>query len=182
MKLIQISPRQLICEDDTYRQQIFLFSLQITFVILWIFLPIVSAALPDVGVFWLAVILVGGLIMFVGCLWVGFPKYTAIIDLDRECIEIKKYWPLLRKHRIRQYPIALIKTIEVRKVKEDGHKLVWKQHRGSVVKFGDNYTDDRSRAEADAEQIRSFLNQDGRDIEISFFYPAWSWSCFLSSE
>jgi hypothetical protein len=175
MKLIQIAPRQLICEDDTYRQQIILFSGQIICAIVWIFLPVVSAALPDVG-------LAGAVIMFVGSLWVGFPQYTATIDLDRECIEIKKYWPLLRKCRIRQYPIALIKTVEVRKVKEDEHKLVWKQHRGSVVKFGGNYTNDRSRAEADAEQIRSFLNQDGRDIEISFSYPAWSWSWFLSSE
>jgi hypothetical protein len=93
------------------------------------------------------------------------PHYTAMIDLDRECIEIKKYWPLFRKRQIQQYPIGLITHIEVKPIGDD-YQVVWRQHDGAEVMFGIRYTEDRSRAEADAEIIRSFLNQDGRDIEI----------------
>jgi hypothetical protein len=182
MKLIQISPRQLLCKDDTYRQNIrghsvTLISLVIFFCLIMafgIYSGLMQAAYGQT--FWLVPML-----LVAAVLYVRLPHYTATIDLDLECIKIKQYWPLLRKRRIQQYPIALIKTIEVRQ-KEDVYKVVWKQHDRSVVKFGDHYTEDRSRAETDAEQIRSFLNQDERDIEISFFSPAWSWSCFISSD
>ncbi len=166
MKLIQVSPRQLLCKDDTYRQNIrahamMLISLVIFFCLMIAF-GIYSGLMISVygHTFWL----VPMLLVTTGR-YVRLPRYGATIDLDLECIKIKQYWPLLRKRRIQQYPIALIKTIEVRQ-KEDAYKVVWKQHDRSVVKFGDIYTDDRSRAEADAEIIRSFLNQDGRDIEI----------------
>jgi hypothetical protein len=166
MKLIQISPRQLVCKDDTYRQNIRGYSMGLISLVIFFCLMIAFGIYGGLMIaaygqmFWLVPTL-----LIHAVLYARLPHYSATIDLDLECIKIKQYWPLLRKRRIQQYPIALIKTIEVRQ-KDDAYKVVWKQRDRSVVRFGDNYTGDQSRAEADAEIIRSFLNQDGRDIEI----------------
>jgi hypothetical protein len=182
MKLIQSSPRQLICEDDTHRQQLTLFSVQITFAVILIWLPIVSAVLPDVGVLGLAVILSGSVILCLSSLWAGFPEYTATIDLDYEYIEIKKYWPLLHKRSIRQYSIDQIKNVGVRGSDDHRYQVMWRQRDRTVVMFGGRYAVEQSQANADAEQIRSFLNQDGRDIEISFFRFPWYLYFQISSD
>jgi hypothetical protein len=166
MKLIQISPRQLICEDDMHRQYMKAwFHVSIGFGIVACLTPAFevwfSPRQPGNGLLWAMLVLyLAFTIMFV-----GVPHYTATIDLDREWIEIKEHWPLFRKRRMRQYPIGLIARIEVKLIGDD-YQVVWRQHDGALVMFGIRYTEDRSRAEADAEIIRSFLNQDGRDIEI----------------
>jgi hypothetical protein len=165
MKLIQVSPSQLICEDDMHRHYMTAwFQASIGFGIVACFMLAfevwVSPSEPN-GRVW--ALLVFYLVFTI--VYVGVPDYTATIDLDRECIEIKEYWPLFRKRRIRQYPIGLIACIEVKPI-DDDYQVVWRQHDGALVMFGIRYTEDRSRAEADAEIIRSFLNQDGRDIEI----------------
>jgi hypothetical protein len=98
----------------------------------------------------------------------GSPQYRATIDRDRECIEIKKCWPLFRKRWVKTYLIAMIRNIEVKDNSTSDssfHQVQWRQQDGSVVIFHSGYVE-RLRAEADAEIIRSFLNQDGRDIEI----------------
>jgi hypothetical protein len=166
MKLIQVSPRQLICEDDTYRQYMKAwFQVSIGFGIVACFTPALevwfSPRQPGNGSVWAMLLLY----LVFSSIYIFNPHYTATIALDQECIEIKEYWPLFRKRRMRQYPIGLIARIEVRPI-DDDYQVVWRQHDGAVVMFGIRYTEDRSRAEADAEIIRSFLNQDGRDIEI----------------
>jgi hypothetical protein len=175
MKLIQISPCQLICEDDTYRQYIMegvaIFVLGIIVlcgITIW-------EIYEGFGLFFL-IPLLAFVPILLGLInpYTKYSHYTATIDLDLECIEIKQYWLLSRKRRIQQYPIALITRIEVkdddnRDYENDtyhNYQVVWRHHNDSVVMFGGCYTSDRSRAEADAEIIRSFLNQDGRDIEI----------------
>lgn len=160
MKLIQISPRQLICEDDTYRQHLITCSGAAVLGVITVISGILSG-FREMGVG------IGTVMVLLGMtIYAGLPQYTATIDLDRQSIQIKQYWPLFRKRKIKQYPIAMIKRIEVN-VDSDRNCLVrWQQQDGAVVMFSGSYTYDRSKAEADAEIIRSFLNQDGRDIEI----------------
>jgi hypothetical protein len=170
MKLIQVSPRQLICEDDMHRQYMTAwFQVSIGFSIFGILARLmyafeVWASVTESGndVVWALLVLYLGF----SSIYIFNPHYTAMIDLDRECIEIKEYWPLFRKRRIRQYPIGMIARIEVKPIGDD-YQVVWRQYDDALVMFGIRYTEDRSRAEADAEIIRSFLNQDGRDIEIT---------------
>jgi hypothetical protein len=99
----------------------------------------------------------------------GLPQYTATIDLDQKSIHVKQYWPLFRKRQIKKYPIRMVKCIEVKDVGVESvsYLVRWQQQEGAAVMFSASYTKQRSRAEADAEIIRSFLNQDGRDIEIT---------------
>jgi hypothetical protein len=163
MKLVQISPRQLICEDDTYRQYIAAwFQVSIGFGILACFLLTFKFAFFFHGGLMWAML---ALYLVFSSIYISNPHYTATIDLDLEGIEIKRYWPLFRQRRIQQYPIGLIACIEVKPIGDD-YQVVWRQHDGAVMMFGIRYTEERSRAAADAEIIRSFLNQDGRDIEI----------------
>jgi hypothetical protein len=171
MKLVQTSPCQLICEDDTYRQYMAAwFQVSIGFGIFGIVACLTSAFKIEV---WFGswqpgngpVLAILALYLVFSSIYVFNPHYTATIDLDLECIEIKQYWPLFRKRRIQQYPIGLIAHIEVRPI-DDDYQVVWRQHDDVLVMFGIRYTEDRSQAEADAEIIRSFLNQDEREIEI----------------
>jgi hypothetical protein len=161
MKLIQISPRQLICEDDTYRQHLITFSGAAV-------LGVITAISGVLSGFREMGLGIGTVMVLLGItICAGLPQYTATIDLDRQSIQIKQYWPLFRKRKIKQYPIAMIKRIEVNVDPDRSCLVQWQNQDGAVVMFGNRYTADRSRAEADAEIIRSFLNQDGRDIEIT---------------
>jgi hypothetical protein len=168
MKLIQVSPRQLICEDDTYRQNITAwFILCIWGAILALFMMI-NGLRSSLGYFacGLVVMFLVLPVLGISTVYGELSHYTATIDLDLECIEIKQHWPLSGKRRIQQSPISLIATIGATESNSSSYQVVWRQHDGTVVVFGNSYTEERSRAEADAEIIRSFLNQDGRDIEI----------------
>jgi hypothetical protein len=160
MKLIQISPRQLICEDDTYRQHLITFSGAAALGVITAISGI-SSGFREMGIgLGMVMVLLGVTIC------AGLPQYTATIDLDCQSIQIKQYWPLFRKRKIKQYPMAAIKRIEVNVDPDRSCLVQWQQQDGAVVMFSGSYTKQQSRAEADAEIIRSFLNQDGRDIEI----------------
>jgi hypothetical protein len=164
MKLIQISPRQLICEDDTFQQNMTSWRiLSISMGIFAVAAIFETNTNPRRMAYNILYILVIYLAFSIGFAVVS--HYTATIDLDLECIEIKQYWPLFRKRQIKQYQIDLITHIEVQSNNSGNYQVFWKQHNCSV-QFGGGYTEDRSQAESDAEIIRSFLNQDGRDIEI----------------
>jgi hypothetical protein len=162
MKLIQVSLRQLICEDDTYREQIMIFA---GAAVLGVITAIsgISSGFRDMGMALGAVMILVGVVICA-----GLPQYTATIDLDQKAIHVKQYWPLFRKRKIKKYPIGMVKCIEVKDVGVESvsYLVRWQQQEGAAVMFSASYTKQRSRAEADAEIIRSFLNQDGRDIEI----------------
>lgn len=167
MKLIQVSPRQLICEDDTYCQRVVPWRILSIFMgIMILFVNIFEADITPRRPAYMMTFEILVLYFALSSAFACMSRQTATIDLDLECIEIKEYWPLFRKCKIRQYQIGLITHIEVQLNHNDNYRVMWQRHNMCAVAFGSGYTEDRSRAEADAEIIRSFLNQDGRDIEI----------------
>ncbi len=153
MKFSQISPRQLICENDTFWKSFIQFFI----------IGAIGAACFAYGTYTPNPSFKIGLYAFiVGTLVCVFQsQLTITFDLDRQFVQFKQHWFLFQGNRYQQYPIAEIKDIEVYQMRIQYYHPAIRLKNGKLLLMTNN-PNTESDAMQDVLIIREFLRLDTR--------------------
>jgi hypothetical protein len=148
VKITQIFPHTLICKDDQFWESFFRFFIIVS----------IGAVCFAYGTYplnpsfkiGLYAILIG---IFV-CIWNW--QCITIFDLSRKSVQFKKHWLLFRGNYCKEYPISLIKNIELYHTTGEYCYPSVRLKNGKLLRMTNTPMTKRS-ASQDVEIIREFL-------------------------
>jgi hypothetical protein len=148
VKITQVSPRKLICEDDKFWASFTQFFV-IGAIGAAIFLYGSQTANPSFKL-GLYALLVGVFVCIFGS------QLTTTFDLERKSVRFKRYWVIFQGKHYQEYPIQSIETIEVCTIRFNYYHPAVKLKNGKILRMTDNPMSEKD-ASRDIEIIRGFL-------------------------
>jgi hypothetical protein len=149
VKITQVSPRKLICEDDKFWASFTQF-----FVIGVIgaasFIYGSQTAISSFKLLGLYALLVGMYVCIFGS------QLTTTFDLERKSVRFKRHWVIFQGKHHQEYPIQSIETIEVYTIRFNYYHPAVKLKNGKILRMTDNPMSEKD-ASRDIEIIRGFL-------------------------
>jgi hypothetical protein len=164
VKIIQTSPRKLVCKKDGKMREVSQTIAGTT--VFWIVAGILSSLLipskqyhnPTIGILTYAI--------FCFCAIAFTHDHVATFDLETNSLQIESYFTLFKKRHIKEYDLSIIKKIMGEK--QHGHAnyiIVLKQHNGKDIYLpSPHYCGDILEVDAEAQKIRDFLGLNLKSI------------------
>jgi hypothetical protein len=155
VKISQVSPSRLICEDDKYWTSfIQFFVIGLVGAACFIYGSYTANSSFKIGLY---ALLIGAFVCVFGS------QLTTTIDLGRKSIQFKRYWFIFQGKSCKEYPIASIKNIEVYAARINYYHPAIKLQNGKILRMTDNPCSE-SDASQDVAIIQGFLGLESRSM------------------
>jgi hypothetical protein len=148
MKIKQISPTKLICEDDKFWTSFTqFFAIGIIGAACFIYGSYTANSSFKIGLYGL---LVGLFVCVLGS------QITTTFDSIEKTVQFKRYWFLVRGYHYKEYPISSIKKIEVYRIRINYYHPAIRLKNGKLLRMTDNPHNEQT-VNQDVSIIKGFL-------------------------
>jgi hypothetical protein len=148
VKINQISPSKLICEDDKFWMSFTQFLvIGIVGGAFFVYGSYTANSSFKIGLYGL---LVGLFFCVLGS------QITTTFDLRKKTVQFKRYWLLFRRYHYQEYPISSIKNIEVYRIRINYYHPAIRLRNGRLLRMTDNPRNEQAASQA-VLTIQSFL-------------------------
>jgi hypothetical protein len=153
VKINQISPNKLICEDDKFWTSFTqFFMIGIIGTACFIYGSYTANSSFKIGLYGL---LVGLFVCVLGS------QITTTFDLDKKSVQFKRHWFLVRGYHYKEYPISSIKNIEVYRIRINYYHPAIRLQNGRLLRMTDTPRNEQAASQA-VLTIQRFLELESR--------------------
>jgi hypothetical protein len=153
VKINQISPSKLICEDDKFWTSFTqFFVIGIIGAGCFIYGSCTANSSFKIGLYGL---IVGLFVCILGS------QITTTFDLSKKSVQFKRHWFLFRGYHYKEYPISSIKNIEVYRMRSSYYHPAIRLRNGRLLRMTDNPRNEQSASQS-VLTIQRFLELESR--------------------